>query len=68
MIKTILVGATGNKSYAASFAAALAIVKPFAAHLDVLHVRLDAVAIAAAMSTDAGGGALTTGPIEQLVL
>ena len=66
MIKTILVAATGTQSDAASFAAALAIARPFAAHLDVLHVRLDAIAVAVAMSTDVGGGALTSGLIEQL--
>ena len=66
MIKTILVAATGNESDAATFAAALAIARPCAAHLDMLHVRLDPVTIAVAMSTDAGGGALTTGLIEQL--
>jgi nucleotide-binding universal stress UspA family protein len=66
MIKTILVAATGNDSDAAIFAAALAIARPFAAHLDVLHVRLDPVEIVVAMTTDAGGGALTAGLIEQL--
>jgi nucleotide-binding universal stress UspA family protein len=66
MIKTILVAATGNDSDAATFAAALAIARPFAAHLEMLHVRLDPVAIAVAMTTDAGGGALATGLIEQL--
>lgn len=66
MIKTILVAATGNESDAATFAAALAIARPFSAHLDMLHVRLDPVAIAVAMTTDAGGGALAAGLIEQL--
>ncbi len=66
MIKTILVAATGNDSDAATFAAALAIARPFAAHLDVLHVRLDAVNTAVAMTTDVGSGALTTGLIERL--
>jgi len=66
MIKTILVAATGSDSDAVTFAAALAIARPFAAHLDMLHVRLDPVAIAVAMSTDAGGGALAAGLIEQL--
>jgi nucleotide-binding universal stress UspA family protein len=66
MIKTILVAATGNESDAAIFAAALAVARPFAAHLDVLHVRLDPVEIVVAMMTDAGGGALSTGLIEQL--
>ena len=66
MIKTILVAATGDPSDTATFAAALAIARPFAAHLDVLHVRQDPVALAVAMTTDAGGGALAAGLIEQL--
>jgi nucleotide-binding universal stress UspA family protein len=66
MIKTILVAATGNDSDAAILAAALAVARPFAAHLDVLHVRLDPLEIVVAMTTDAGGGALTAGLIEQL--
>jgi nucleotide-binding universal stress UspA family protein len=65
MIKTILVGATGNESDAEIFAAALAVARPFAAHLDVLHVRLDPVEVEVAMASDAGGGA-TAGLIEQL--
>lgn len=66
MIKTILVGATGNDGDAASFAAALAIARPFAAHLDVLHVRLDAVSAAVAMMTDVGSGVVTAGLVERL--
>lgn len=66
MIKTILVAATGNESDAATFAAALAIARPFGAHLDVLHVRLDPVNTIVAMTTDVGSGALTAGIIEQL--
>jgi nucleotide-binding universal stress UspA family protein len=66
MIKTILVAATGSDSDAATFAAALAIARPFAAHLEMLHVRQDPVALAVAMTTDAGGGALAAGLIEQL--
>ena len=66
MIKTILVPATGGPSDAATFAAALAIARPFAAHLDMLYVRPDSVALAVGMTTDAGGGALAAGLIEQL--
>jgi nucleotide-binding universal stress UspA family protein len=66
MIKTILVAATGNDSDAATFAAALAIARPFAAHLDVLHVRLDAVNAAVMMTADVGSGALAGGLIERL--
>src|SRR5216683_2964127 len=66
MIKTILVAATGTDSDAATFAAALAIARPFAAHLDALHVKLDAVNTAVAMTSDAGSGALAAGLIERL--
>ena len=66
MIKTILVAATGSDSDTATFAAALAIAQPFAAHLEMLHVRLDPVSVAVAMTTDAGGGAMAAGLIEQL--
>lgn len=67
MIKTILVLAMGNKTDAATFAAALQVAQSFAAHLDVLHVRLDTVEVAVAMSADiGGGGALSPGLIEQL--
>src|SRR5437870_6537744 len=66
MIKTILVAATGDDNDAATFAAALAVARPFAAHLDMLHVRLDAVTAAVAMTTDTGSGALTGAMIERL--
>ena len=66
MIKTILVAATGSDRDAATFAAALAVARPFAAHLEMLHVRQDPVALAVAMTTDAGGGALAAGLIGQL--
>src|SRR6266404_5645897 len=66
MIKTILVPATGNETDAATFAAAYQVARPFSAHIDALHIRLDPVAIAVAMTSDAGGGALTAGLLEQL--
>jgi nucleotide-binding universal stress UspA family protein len=66
MIKTILVPATGNETDVATFSAALEVVRPFAAHLDVLHVRLDPVDIVVSMTADGGGGALAPGLIEQL--
>ena len=67
MIKTILVPATGNETDVATFGAALRVARMFAAHLDVLHVRLDTVEVAVAMTADAGGGgALSPGIIEQL--
>jgi nucleotide-binding universal stress UspA family protein len=66
MIKVILVPSTGSKHDIASFEAALAVARQFGAHLDILHVRIDAANIALAMATDAGSGALTAGLIEQL--
>ena len=66
MIKTILVAATGSDGDAGVLAAALAVARPFAAHLDVLHVRFDATTVALAMATDAGSGALTAGLIERI--
>jgi nucleotide-binding universal stress UspA family protein len=66
MIKTILAAATGNDSDAGVLAAALAVARPFAAHLDVLHVRFDATTVALAMATDAGSGALTAGLVERI--
>lgn len=65
MIKTILVPATGSEPDTATFAAALQVARLFAAHLDVLHVRLDTVEVAVAMTAD-GGVALAPGLIEQL--
>src|SRR5688500_18210302 len=66
MIKTILVPASGNPSDAATFAAALAVARPFGAQIDVLHARFDPTSTAVAMASDAGSGALTAGLIEQL--
>jgi nucleotide-binding universal stress UspA family protein len=66
MIKTILVSASGDDGDSATFAAALAVARPFGAHIDVLHVRLDPTGVAMAMATDAGSGALTAGLIDRL--
>jgi nucleotide-binding universal stress UspA family protein len=66
MIRTILTAASGGGGDAAALAAALAVARPFAAHLDVLHVRFDPTRAALAMATDAGSGALTAGLIERL--
>jgi nucleotide-binding universal stress UspA family protein len=66
MIRAILVTATGDPTDAATFATALAVARPFGAHLDVLHVRADAVRAGVAMATGGGTGALTAGLIEQL--
>jgi nucleotide-binding universal stress UspA family protein len=66
MIKTILVPATGTDTDVETFAAALEAARMFKAHLDFLHVRLDTVEVAVAMTAVAGGGALTPGLVEQL--
>jgi nucleotide-binding universal stress UspA family protein len=66
MIKTILVPASGNPSDAATFAAALAVARPFGAHIEVLHAHYDPTRAAVAMATDGGSGALTAGLMEQL--
>jgi hypothetical protein len=66
MIKTILVPAMGNETDVTAFAVALRAARSFAAHFDVLHVRLDSIEVAVAMSADGGGGALSSGLIEEL--
>ena len=53
MIKTILVAAAASEADPAGYAAAFAIARLFAAHVDALHVRLNPVEVAVAMSTEA---------------
>jgi nucleotide-binding universal stress UspA family protein len=66
MIKTILVPATGSPTDDGVFASALAVARAFDAHLDLLHVRVDAAAMAATMATDGSGAALITGLVERI--
>jgi nucleotide-binding universal stress UspA family protein len=66
MIKTILVPATGSDTDAAVFASALAVARPFAAHLDFLHVRIDAATMAVRLATDGGGAATLGGLVDRL--
>lgn len=66
MIKTILVAAAGNDGDAAAFAATLSVARMFAAHIEILHVRLDPVATGVAMTTDTGAGVMAGGIIERL--
>src|SRR5215831_4007324 len=49
MIKAILVPATGSDTDIAVFQSALTVARAFAAHLEVLHVHVDAPAMAATM-------------------
>jgi nucleotide-binding universal stress UspA family protein len=66
MIRTILVPSTGSEQDDAVFATALAVARRFESHLDVLHVRPDAAAIAVALTSDAGGPAMLGGLTERL--
>lgn len=66
MIKTILVPATGSIADTAVFASALAVARPFAAHLDFLHVRMDGAAMAVTMSSEGGGSIMAGGLVERL--
>ena len=67
MIKTILVPATGSDMDVAVYRSALTVARAFAAHLEVLHVQLDATAMAATtMALDAGGGATVIGLVDQI--
>src|SRR3984893_17521246 len=66
MIKTILVPATGNQTDDAVFTSALTASRAFNAHLDFLHVRVDASAMVAAMATDGSGAAMVSGLVERI--
>jgi nucleotide-binding universal stress UspA family protein len=66
MIKTILVPATGSDRDSGVFASALAVARPFGAHLDFLHVRPDAEAAAVAMASDGGGATMVGSLINRL--
>jgi nucleotide-binding universal stress UspA family protein len=65
MIKTILVPATGSDLDRTIFPSALAVARPFAAHLDFLHVRVDAMSVATA-ATSEGGTVMMGGLLESL--
>ena len=66
MIKTILVPAGGTDTDDAGFSAALAMARKFDAHIDVLHVRLDPVEAAVAMTADSAAGTMISGFIDRL--
>jgi len=64
MIKTILVPATGSDADSAVFASALAAALPFSAHLEFLHVRVDAAALAVTMASE--GSVMVGGLVDRL--
>jgi nucleotide-binding universal stress UspA family protein len=67
MIKTILVPWTGSESDREAFQSAIRAARSFAAHLEFLHVRIDPVEIAAAMTTaDVGAALVTSDWIDRL--
>lgn len=66
MFKTILVPASGGEADRASLAAGLAIARRFDAHLEILHVRIDAAEAATAMAAEGATATLVSGLIERL--
>jgi nucleotide-binding universal stress UspA family protein len=66
MIKSILVPATGNGTDNESFASALAVARPFGAHIDFLHIRLDAASFAAMVAPEVSSGQIVTDLIEKI--
>ena len=66
MIKTLLVPATGGNTDDVVFASALTVARAFEAHLNFLHVRVDAAAMAATMAQDGSGAAMITGLVDRI--
>jgi hypothetical protein len=66
MIKTFLVPATGSDADAGIFASALAIARPFGAHLGFLHVRGDAAAFAAMIMPEISTGQVITDMTKRM--
>jgi nucleotide-binding universal stress UspA family protein len=66
MIKTVLVPATGSDTDTAVFTSALAVARAFIAHIDFLHVRADAAALAASMAAEGGGAAMMSGVADRI--
>jgi nucleotide-binding universal stress UspA family protein len=66
MIKTILVPANGNDTDAGVFASAVAVARPFGAHLDFLHVRIDAATFAATITPEVGSAQVVADLIKRM--
>jgi nucleotide-binding universal stress UspA family protein len=66
MIKTILVPATGSDTDVGVFGSALAIARPFGAHLDFLHVRIDAATTAATIASHVSSPQVVTDLINKM--
>jgi nucleotide-binding universal stress UspA family protein len=66
MINTILVPATGGDGDISVFASALTVARRFGAHLQFLHVRPDAAAVAVSMAADGGGATIVGSLLTRL--
>lgn len=66
MIRTILVPSTGNDSDRTVLASALAVARPFRAHVDVVHSRVDALSIGSMVSAEATSAKLIADSIERI--
>jgi nucleotide-binding universal stress UspA family protein len=65
MIKTLLVPVTGDDTDEIAAAAALAIARAFAAHIDFLHVQLDPGETATMMAAEGASGPMVSGLFNQ---
>src|ERR1700758_1094739 len=66
MIKTILVPATESDTDSGVFASALAVARPFGAHIDFLHVRIDAATFAATIMPEVSSAQVVTDLINKM--
>lgn len=66
MIKSILVPLRGSEREAAAFDAALLLAHAFSAHLDFVHLRPDAVAVAATITMEGGSATLVNQVISGI--
>jgi nucleotide-binding universal stress UspA family protein len=66
MIKTILIPSTGSDADNSVFMSGLVLARAFGAHIDFLHVRVDAASIAVNMAADSGGATMLGGLIGQI--
>ena len=66
MFKHVLVPATGYESDAAVFATALLAAKPFGAHIEFLHAKVDVTEVVVAMSAGGVGGGAVQGVVDKL--
>jgi hypothetical protein len=66
MIKTILVPSTGADTDGRVFASALSVARPFGAHLDFLHTRIDAATFAATSAPEVSSAQVVTDLINKV--